>query len=193
MSTEEFWKGSFGDEYTQRNKINYRDRIPFWQKIVYETGIQSVLEVGCNSGWNLEALRSIDREMELTGVDVNQSALEEASMKGFDVEELNGQGIVGMFGDGACDLVFTCGVLIHVAPKDLKSMMQSIVDVSRQYVLAVEYHSDRETPVEYRGNKDKLWKRNYGQLYQDMGLSLIETGNAEGFDQCTYYLLEKEQ
>lgn len=192
-NTEAFWRGDFGDSYTQRNKINYRDRLAFWQKIVDDTGIQSALEIGCNSGHNLEALRSINRGMELSGVDVNESALLEASIKGFDVEDVNGKNIVDIFGNGACDLVFTCGVLIHIAPKDLKAMMRNIITVSRQYVLAVEYHADKEKAVEYRGNKDKLWKRDYGKLYQDMGLSLIESGEAEGFDQCQFYLLEKEQ
>jgi hypothetical protein len=29
------------------------------------------------------------------------------------------------------------------------------------------------------------------EIYQSLGLSLVEFGNAEGFDSCQYWLLEK--
>ena len=93
------------------------------------------------------------------------------------------------------DLVFTAGLLIHVSPDALKSVMGNIVDASRQYVLAVEYADDTEVEVPYRSHSEKLWRRPYGKLYEDMGLSIVDTGlltKDQGFDSCTYWLLAKE-
>src|SRR3990172_5611535 len=84
-STEEFWAGEFGDDYTKRNRVDWIKRIPFWRDIVAKTGLGRVLEVGCNSGWNLSALRLITPSwMELCGMDVNESALREAGNLHFD-------------------------------------------------------------------------------------------------------------
>lgn len=89
------------------------------------------------------------------------------------------------------DLVFTCGVLIHIPPDDLKQVMQGLIDSSVGYVLAIEYEAKEETEVEYRGHKGKLWKRDYGKLYQELGLELVEKGFLLEFDNCTYWLMRK--
>jgi hypothetical protein len=89
------------------------------------------------------------------------------------------------------ELVFTAGVLIHVPPAGLDAFMRAIVAASSQYVLAIEYAADVETEIEYRGQMGMLWKRPFGKLYQDLGLTLIETGEAVGFDRCDYWLFQK--
>ena len=48
--------------------------------------------------------------------------------------------------------------------------------------------------VEYRGEKDRLWKRNYGQLCQDLGLKHHMSGfltPEQGFDNVTWWLGQK--
>lgn len=192
MSTAEFWRGDFGNEYTKRNRVDWNDRVPFWRHIVESTNAQSFLEVGCNAGWNLQALRSLNSEAMMTGVDLNESALLEAQAAGFDVEMCPGYEVAARLGAGVCDLAFTCGVLIHVGPEELLQTMAAIRDASAQFVLAVEYDAPNEQEVEYRGHAGKLWKRPYGALYQSLGLSLVEFGTeAQGFDNCAWWLLEK--
>ena len=87
--------------------------------------------------------------------------------------------------------MFTSGVLIHIPSYELERVMKMIIEGATDYVLAVEYASPVEEMIEYRGEKDLLWKRPYGGLYCDMGLSLIESGPAEGWTDCTYWLLRK--
>ena len=65
-------------------------------------------------------------------------------------------------------------------------------DFSARYVLAIEYASETEEMVEYRGHKDRLWKRNYGKLYEQLGLKILHTGWATGWDTTTYWLCEKQ-
>ena len=189
--TIEFWQKDFGDEYTKRNQPNWRERVPLLTHIIEQTGSTTFLDVGTNMGWNLHALRQINAEFEMSGIDVNQKALEAAQIAGFDVHVGSADQVVEIFGESVAELVITSGVLIHIAPEDLKKAMTAIRDASKQYLLAIEYASDEEQEIDYRGNKGKLWKRNFGKLYEELGLSLVETGAAQGYDQCQYWLMEK--
>jgi trans-aconitate methyltransferase len=147
-----------------------------------------VYEVGCNVGYNLSAIRYENDHVHVYGEDVNRSALNQAESAGLNVSLADKDAIR----QPPYELVFTAGVLIHIAPQDLQAFMQRIVDASCDYVLAVEYEADTETEVEYRGHSGKLWKRPYGKLYQEMGLTLVEEGDpGTAFDRCKYWLLRR--
>lgn len=185
---EKFWGSDFGNEYTNRNRVNWLDRVPFWTDIIARTGIQSAIELGANVGWNLLAIRAANPLIINSGVDVNIHAVDQARAIGLDV-------FVGSIDElvlSRCDLAFTSGVLIHIGPAEIRRAMEAIVEASSRYVLAVEYEAEKEEEIDYRGHADRLWRRPYGKIYQDMGLTLIATGEARGFDRCTYWLLEKK-
>ncbi len=189
--TTDFWAGDFGNEYNRRCRVDWRARIPFWDRIVQMTGIRSAFEVGCNAGWNLSAIKHTNHGYNVCvyGCDVNAQAVDQATIAGLEV--FHGPLIEKQV---PCELAFTAGMLIHVVPEHIVSTMQSIIDASSDYVLAIEYDAEVETEVEYRGHSGKLWKRNYGDLYQKLGLDLIETGlvdKNDGFDNCRYWLLRK--
>ena len=187
-----FWEGSFGDSYTERNQVSAEERLPFWRDIIEQTKPGSVLEVGCNRGHNLAAIKQLDPGIRAVGIDVNVTALAEADDVADEVHAIAAQDIGLKFNPGEFDLVFTCGVLIHVPPEDLLLVMQNIKIAAYKYVLAVEYDDVDEIEVNYRGHKDRLWRRPYGRYYQQLGLTEIDGGAAPGFDQCEYYLLEKQ-
>ena len=186
MHTKEFWAGEGGDAYLQRNRVDWRARIPFWSRVIGLTGARSVLELGCNAGWNLSAIRRAYPDVQVYGNDVNLQAFVQAKTAGIEYGN--------MMTVNRHELVFTAGVLIHVPGDGLRDVMQMLIDASCHYVLAVEYEADEETEIEYRGQMGLLWKRPYGQLYQNMGLKLVEQWaphEVHGFDRCTAWLLEK--
>ena len=185
----ELWAGEFGVEYTDRNRVNWRNRIKFWDTMIELIGVRSVLEVGCNAGWNLSALRVCEPTLALYGTDINPVAVDQARVCGLNVEcKLDFDAAFR----GKMELVFTAGVLIHVEPENLKEFMSALASKSCRYVLAVEYASDVEEEIPYQGMTGKCWKRPYGKLYEELGLRLVYTGDAgEGFDRCTFWLLEK--
>lgn len=191
MKNDTFWEQGFGNDYHQRNRVNWRERVPFWQSAMDYTEAQSVLEVGCGPGWNLLAIQNTHPDTLLNGVDVNASAVEEARQQGIEAHASNALGILSLYEPNSIDLVFTAGMLIHVAPEDLEAAMRAIVMTSGRYVLAVEYAAQEEEEVDYRGHSGKLWRRPFGKLYQQMGLTLLSEGVAGGFDQCSYWLLQK--
>jgi pseudaminic acid biosynthesis-associated methylase len=191
-NTTELWAGSFGTAYHERNRVQWEARIPFWESAIQYTNAMRLFELGCGPGWNFRAIQACAPGAECFGADLNQEAVNEARAAGFEVHPCHEQGIVGLYEPGTMDMVYTAGCLIHIPPETLERTMRQLVDLSGRYVLAVEYHLEEgEEEVEYRGHAGALWKRNYGKLYQDLGLRLLSQGEAGGFDQCTYYLLEK--
>lgn len=193
----QFWSGTFGDEYTDRNKVEWRDRIPLLSRILETAPATSFLDVGCNAGWNMLALREIvgADKIAISGLDVNQKALEQAGAAGLDVILAPATACCDEPLSPTCaEMVITSGVLIHVPPEDLNPTLTAIREASMQYVLAIEYPSlsGAEEPVEYRGHEGRLWRRDYGAEYVKLGgLALIESGVAEGYDGCNYWLLER--
>lgn len=187
---EQFWSGSFGADYTARNRVDWRARIPFWSHILTRTDARSVFEFGCNAGWNLSAIQAAGFHGSLGGMDVNPVAVRQATAAGVDARLGSAVDLPRMLGE-TCELVFTAGVLIHIGPDELSRVMTELVRLSCDYVLAVEYESPKEEEVLYRGNAERLWKRPFGDLYQQLGLTLIASGGADGFDRCTYWLLRK--
>lgn len=188
-----FWSGSFGDDYLGRNQIDWSLRVPLLQRMIELTGAETFLDVGCNAGWNLLALRKINPDFMMSGVDVNHQALLQAANEGFDVINAPAATIASIdeLGHGCAQMVITSGVLIHIPPVELEAVMRAIVAASAKYVLCIEYEAPFEQMIEYRGHQHRLWKRPFGQIYEGLGLSILEKGVADGYVDATYWLMEK--
>lgn len=198
------WQGEFGDAYTDRNQVDWRTRTPAFRTMLQDLVIHNVLEVGCNRGHNLLNMATILSDntdtvnSDIIGLEPNRQALELARGSSTKITALHGYGSDIPFKANHFDLVFTAGVLIHIALDDLPGVLAEIVRVSRRYILAVEYFAEEETTIHYRGHDNLLWKRNFLRHYQTQfpDLELIREGywDAEdGFDRANWWLLEKTQ
>ena len=170
-----FWKGEFGEEYTERNKGDFDE---LYQKQFGITKSQlnkefvgnlkkdiKILEVGCNRGIQLQILKSQGFKY-LWGVEINEKALSIVKEnKDFNIVQAMAQNIP--FKDDFFDLVFTNRVLIHIPPNDLPRVIDEIYRVSKKYVWGFEYFSEECQEINYRGNKNKLWKNNFLKLFQE--------------------------
>lgn len=189
----EFWRGQGGADYTARNRVDWRARTPFWRSVLAIARPDTVLEFGCNAGWNLRSIREVSPGVGVHGVEINRGAVLEAQKAaGLDVTCIPIQDAV--YGTVRADFVFTAGVLIHISPGELQATMQAIVDASTRYVLAIEYAADQEQEIEYRGERGLLWKRDYCALYEALGLKLSASwppDHVVGFDHCHAWLMEK--
>lgn len=199
IETEQFWAGDFGKSYLERNQVDWTKRIPFYRRIVEMTNCESVFDLGCNAGWNLRAIEKVDQDIEFTGCDVNQDALNEAKAAipygEFDI--CPARDIVEFYGEEwKRHLTMTAGVLIHIPEQEIWDVMRSMVRLSGEYVLAIEYDADKTEEVTYRGHSGRLWRRPYGPMYQSLHMNLIYTcklGPEEGFGPgCTAWLLRRE-
>jgi pseudaminic acid biosynthesis-associated methylase len=200
ISPKHAWASEFGDAYNARNAVTdekVRKRVWFWSEMLkHAHGINSVLEVGANTGINIHALR------ELLHSTTRFEATEPNAQARVELAKLNlcamHDDIQSMKTFWKFDLVFTCGVLIHVPPDDLHSLCQKMYDNSQSQILCAEYFSDQPTEIEYRGKMGMLWKRDFGKYWIDnFNVDVIDYGfswrEAGGMDNITWWLMEKRR
>lgn len=192
MKPAEMWAGEFGEEYLKRNRVDWRKRIPTWEELIDFTGARSVSEFGCNAGWNLSAIKRAYPDVQVYGTEINQAAIAQARHAGLDVSDPFDY----LYQIPRAELTFTAGVLIHIPPADLEPVMANIAAASYDFVIAIEYesHTGEEEEVTYRGNDGMLWRRDYGTLYESLGLETLlkaKVDSRDGFDDCTVWLMKK--
>jgi pseudaminic acid biosynthesis-associated methylase len=193
---EDLWAGDFGAAYAERTDPSTVDRSRFWRKLLDRFPAERILEVGCNTGVNLQAISTVRGDDQLVGVDVSHDALRRTRERLPGVDSLWARARSLPFRDGWFDLAFTTGVLIHQPEESLRDVMSEVVRVSRRYVLCGEYFSAETVEVPYRGERGALFKRDYGRLYLDNfpELHLLDEGylsQGDGWDDVTWWLLEK--
>lgn len=192
-----YWQGKFGEEYIERNSdMNFfARRKKFFKKILDNYEINSVLEVGCNIGGNLLVISQINPKVKITAIEPNRkaAALARENLPRATILE---KSIFDTSFTDRFDLVFTCGVLIHIANDDLEKALTKIYNASKKYILAIEYYSDKRTLMPYRGLSDALFKRPYDKEYSSLfpGIKIIREGflnRSQGFDNCKFWVFKK--
>ena len=125
----------------------------------------SILEVGCNVGINLRALKDLVGA-DLFGVEPNDRAREQVVADGVLPAEnvFAGTADALPLDDGAVEMSFTTGVLIHVPPGELPAAMDELHRVSSKYILMSEYFADQPEQKTYRGQDGLLFKRDFGAM-----------------------------
>ena len=197
---EKFWATEFGNDYPSRNEGEklIASNIALFSKILKHCpSVQSVAELGCNIGLNLQALNRINKQFQLRGYEINEKAARIAKDLGV-AEILNTTVVEALDQSKKFDMVFTKGVLIHINPDMLPVVYQNLFDLSNRYIMVCEYYNPAPVSIDYRGNKDRLFKRDFaGELIQKYGLKLISYGfnyqhdHYLTNDDSTWFLMEK--
>jgi pseudaminic acid biosynthesis-associated methylase len=104
----------------------------------------------------------------LYGIEIQDYALRKARARLEDAEFTQASSFEIPYPDGFFDLVFTSGVLIHIAPADLPKAVGEIHRCTREFIWGFEYYSPQQTEVRYRGHQSLLWKADYARLYLDL-------------------------
>jgi len=196
---ENFWAGEFGLNYIDRNNSEplLYSKVAMWARMLQAANnVNSIRELGCNIGLNLVALKRLQPSLKLSGYEINAEAARQAAE--FNVAEIKQGSILEEIKDPKVDLTFTAGVLIHINPEYLDNVYSNLVNGSNRYVLVAEYYNQAPTKINYRGHKDRLFKRDFaGDLIDNYGLKLIDYGfvykrdNWAPQDDITWFLLEK--
>jgi pseudaminic acid biosynthesis-associated methylase len=197
---EAFWAGEFGDEYIERNAGSdlIAANLAIFLKVLERTkGIKSLIEFGANRGLNLQALRLLLPQAELSAIEINQKAV--AELEKMDGLRVYHQSILDFTPDYLRELSFIKGVLIHINPDNLGQVYERLYRSSSHYICLIEYYNPTPVEVSYRGHTGKLFKRDFaGEMldkYPD--LTLIDYGfcyrrdNNFPSDDATWFLLEK--
>ena len=197
---EQFWAKGFGNEYPSRNEGEkmISSNLALFSKILKNCpSLDSAAELGCNIGLNLIALHRINRQLKLRGYEINEKAALAARKENI-AEIVNTTVVETLDASQKFDLTFTKGVLIHINPEMLPIVYQNLYDLSNRYILVCEYYNPAPVSIEYRGNKDRLFKRDFaGELMRKYNLKLIEYGFNYQHDpyftndDSTWFLLSK--
>ena len=192
---EIFWSGEFGDNYFERNSDH--NMFYCFTKILFNNSIsiKSVIELGANVGINLDTLKILYPGIKTFGVEINKKA--------FSKLEKNHSAHNGSIYDFSInekfDLTLSSGVLIHQDPSMLEDFYEKLFNLSKKYILLNEYHSPYPVELEYRGNKGKLFKRDFGKHLLSFypQLKLVDYGFFWGHDplyigeDSNWFLFEK--
>ena len=198
MQTEqlEAWRDGLGDAYTARNPSDHASRLLMWHRVLKKIKPYSILEVGANLGANLVALGKLT-DAGLAAVEPNATArkLLREVLSSTSIYDATAENLP--FKDGEFDLVFTCGVLIHIAPDNLGRACDEIHRVSAKYIVCIEYFSDKPETVMYRGLEGLLFKRDFGDFWMTRfpDLKIVDCHffwrRMTGLDNLTAWVFEK--
>jgi hypothetical protein len=99
---------------------------------------KSIFEVGYFSGRNLKYIREEFVDVEIGGLEISPKAVKFArnklSMPHLKLMNLHDMDQI----EERFDIVFTSGVLIHIPPEDVKSVVQKMMGMGNKYVMHLE-------------------------------------------------------
>jgi pseudaminic acid biosynthesis-associated methylase len=201
------WAGEYGEAWTQRNDMGvdeidelYEERFGISRLELLNRFLGGldrnvrILEVGANIGTQLLCLRELGFE-KLYGIDIQREAIERAHRERPSLDIIEGNLFDIPFKDGFFDLVFTCGVLIHVPDEELDRAMDEIVRCSSDYVFGHEYYAEDHSEITHRGHDGVLWKADFPSRYVgSRPLELVDSIHLEHNDSGNIdveYLLQR--
>ena len=194
---EQLWAGEFGNEYVDRNIDAYDRRGEFWLPLMDELQPESVLEIGCNVGGNLQWISQKVKPARIVGVDVNAKALRLLEQRVPGIRPVHTPARELPVADRSVDFVFTMGVLIHQPEETLAKVMSEMVRVSKKYVFCGEYYDHETVEVHYRGHDGALFRRDYGALFEEyfptelVPLRQGYLSPEQGWDRVTWWLFHR--
>lgn len=138
---------------------------------------ESIFEVGFFSGRNLKYILEAFVDSKVGGIEINPKAVKYAKEKLHNTNLLeldlhNLDSITDRY-----DIIFTSGVLIHIPPKDLKSVIEKMIKKSNKYLMHIEELGPSELIAcpekrlmpKYKVSDQWQWNCDLISIYKDLG------------------------
>ncbi len=198
---EEFWAGSFGEDYIERNKSDelLASNLNLFSTVLKTaTKPSSIIEFGANIGMNLKALYLLFPGIKSTGIEINAKASNQLG-KVIGNDNVFNISIFDYEPKRKFDISLIKGVLIHINPDMLSLVYKNLYDSASKYILLCEYYNPSPVAINYRGHHDRLFKRDFAgemmQKYPDLVLSdygfVYKRDPLFPQDDITWFLLKK--
>ncbi|HEX7887954.1 MAG TPA: pseudaminic acid biosynthesis-associated methylase [Ramlibacter sp.] len=198
---QNFWARDYAQQYIEKNSRFEADfGVEAWRQMLAQAAdVKSYLECGPNIGRNIDFLQQVLPQARKSIVEISAPAFDFVTRKHAFEHAFNGSIEESALPQGAFDLVYTIGVLIHVHPDNLLRVMKKMFDYSSRYVLFGEYFNRTPVMIEYQGQQDRLFKRDFGKLFiENFPVRVVDYGflwghlyDQAGFDDITWWLFEK--
>lgn len=124
------------------------------------TNVSSVIEFGSNIGLNLHAINSLSQNMDISAIEISQDAVNELNKLEF-VKTVYHESFLDIQIDRQRDLSLIKGVLIHINPEFLELIYEKLYKFSSKYIVIAEYYNPTPVTIPYRGNNERLFKRDF--------------------------------
>ena len=133
-------------------------------------GASSVLELGCQCGPNLRALREAFPTMRLVGLDVNAHALAFGRERLPDVEFVEGAvpEALAAYSTGSIDVVLSTFCLAYQSPARIAFALFEALGVAKVAVVLIEPMREAPTEVRVHGNDYVEWQHNYMDVVEQI-------------------------
>ncbi len=154
----EYWKS--------KNHPHRKQIINVLRKIV---PFKSLLEIGCNCGVNLYNIRKKFGKVELSGIDVNQDALDFGKKMLPDVKFFQGE-IEDAMSFGDYSVILVDAVLMYVSDKDIEKAMKRITHSAKKAIILCEWFDKNRLGILQGGH----YARNYPLLLKELGWKVRE-------------------
>ena len=199
---EDFWKNKITESYAQDNSVfDEQLGLSAWKRIlskINKSDVSSYLDCGSNIGRNIAFLKKVLPAATANIIELTKGPYDKC-LKDFQIDESFLGPIKDSRFDRQFDLVFTTSVLIHINPDDLLESMSRMYEMSSRYILIGEYFNRTPVMISYRGEDDRLFKRDFGKLFvENFDCNVLDYGflwghefDTAGFDDVTYWLFEK--
>lgn len=172
------WESEFGEGYLQRNLFNpdelenlYINRYGFSKTQLNNDFLKDIpkdakiLEVGTNIGNQILHLQTMGFT-NLYGIEIQDRAINFAKHRADNLNIIKGDALDIPFKDNFFEVVFTHGVLIHISPENINSVLKEIYRVSKKYIWGLEYFAQEYTEIKYHGQDSLMWKTDFMNLYK---------------------------
>ncbi len=173
------WSGDFGKQYTDRNFMTLDEMEKLWignygftrsqmnEKFLKDIPLDvRILEVGSNIGNQLLCLQKAGFT-NLYGIELQAYAVEISKNRTKNINIIQGSAFDIPYKDEYFDIVFTSGVLIHIAPQDINNVLDEIYRCSKRFIWGAEYYFDQYINVPYREKNSLMWKGNFSKMYRE--------------------------
>ena len=134
-----YW-GSLADYHLSNDQPEHAIARSEWlaRDLLPQLGVSSLLEVGTNSGRNLEYIHRAQPQLRLCGIDVNAKAIHYARAKGLPIDFRVADANAWDFGENSWDAILTMSVLDHIPDGAVESLVRNIARSASRYVICVE-------------------------------------------------------
>jgi len=201
-SQESFWTDQIESSYALDNsKFDMNLGCKAWRVMLESINLNSIngfLDCGSNIGRNVGFLNCVIPEASSNIIELAPKPFSLCTSS-YKIDNSYLGAIKNATFDTRFDLVFSCGVLIHVNPDDLLASMERMYNLSSRYILIAEYFNRTPVSIDYRGSTEKLFKLDFGKLFlENFDCVTLDYGflwgveyEPAGFDDVTFWLFEK--
>jgi trans-aconitate methyltransferase len=159
-----YWAGLRNYHKSNDDSAPALQRSAWVADVVSTLAIGSLLEVGTNSGRNLQVIRDRHSDVRLAGIDVNERAIAFARSKGLDIDFRTADANHWTEGADSWEAILTMSVLDHIPDDAIETLMANMARTASRYVITVElWDGSAGTRGEFK------YSRNMRDLFERSG------------------------